>query len=158
MALTSSFYTRVAVAILCISAACAQTRDLQAVSAVSQTSISWNASITGSDPLGKLQFNDSRLANTAGGLNPSQVCFVIDSLAQCARASHHSCCLKPKFPKSFLCKYYWTQMHLVPKAISAEGASLVAGPFDIHRIHKCDNLLGNWRRHCHCCTSCQLLI
>ena len=54
----------------CVSA---QTRDLQAVSTISQTSISWNRSVTGGDPLAKLQFNDSRLANTAGGLDPSQV-------------------------------------------------------------------------------------
>lgn len=54
----------------CVSA---QTRDLQAVSTISQTSISWNRSVTGGDPLAKLQFNDSRLANTAGGLDPSQI-------------------------------------------------------------------------------------
>lgn len=49
------------------------TRQLQAVDAVTQTSISYNRSVTGGDPLGKLQFNDTRLADTSGGLDPSQV-------------------------------------------------------------------------------------
>ena len=49
------------------------TRQLQAVNAIEQVSISWNRSITGGDPLDKLLFNDTRLAYTAGGLDPSQV-------------------------------------------------------------------------------------
>lgn len=49
------------------------TRQLQSVNAISQLSISYNRSITGSDPLGKLPFNDTRLADTSGGLDPSQV-------------------------------------------------------------------------------------
>ena len=59
--------------VFCGANAHAQLRDLKAVSSISQTSISWDRSVTGGDPLGKLPFNDSRLANTAGGLNPSQV-------------------------------------------------------------------------------------
>lgn len=49
------------------------TRQLQAVNAIEQISISWNRSITGGDPLDKLLFNDTRLADTSGGLDPSQV-------------------------------------------------------------------------------------
>ena len=62
-----------AFAALCSPLVSAQTRELKATNVISQTSISWNRSVTGGDPLAKLQFNDSRLANTAGGLNPSQV-------------------------------------------------------------------------------------
>ena len=61
-------------AILCVNLGEAvSTRQLQAVDAVTQTSITYNRSVTGGDPLGKLQFNDTRLADTSGGLDPSQV-------------------------------------------------------------------------------------
>lgn len=73
MVSSSRFVAGVVLAIVCSSLVSAQTRDLQAVNVISQTSISWNRSVTGGDPLAKLQFNDSRLANTAGGLDPSQV-------------------------------------------------------------------------------------
>lgn len=73
MALTVRLALCAILAALCSSNVHAQLRDLKAVSSVSQTSISWNRSVTGGDPLGKLPFNDSRLANIAGGLNPSQV-------------------------------------------------------------------------------------
>lgn len=78
-------------AFLSSSCVSAQTRDLQAVSTISQTSISWNRSVTGGDPLAKLQFNDSRLANTAGGLDPSQVLVLAVSFG--VRAPHSQSCL-----------------------------------------------------------------
>lgn len=81
--------------LLCSSCVSAQTRDLQAVSTVSQTSISWNRSVTGGDPLAKLQFNDSRLANTAGGLDPSQV-FVL-AVRFGVRVSHRQSCFIDMF-------------------------------------------------------------
>ena len=40
---------------------------------ISQTSIPYDRYRTGGDPLAKLPFNDPRLADTSGGLNPSQV-------------------------------------------------------------------------------------
>lgn len=73
MGLTARLISCAILGLLCSSTVHAQQRDLKAVSRISQTSISWNRSVTGGDPLGKLPFNDSRLANTAGGLNPSQV-------------------------------------------------------------------------------------
>ncbi len=95
-------------ALLCSSCVSAQTRDLQAVSTISQTSISWNRSVTGGDPLAKLQFNDSRLANTAGGLDPSQV-FVL-AVFFGVRVPHCQSCLltiymcrAPETPQQLLC-------------------------------------------------------
>ncbi len=41
-------------------------------STVSQTSIPYDRDATGSDPLSKLPFNDSRLADTSGGVIPTQ--------------------------------------------------------------------------------------
>ena len=73
MGLTARLVFCATLAVLCSSSVHAQLRDLKAVSSTSQTSISYNRSVTGGDPLGKLSFDDSRLANTAGGLNPSQV-------------------------------------------------------------------------------------
>ena len=70
---TGRFAAGVLAAVVCSSLVAAQTRGLQATNVISQTSIGWNRSVTGADPLAKLQFNDSRLANTAGGLDPSQV-------------------------------------------------------------------------------------
>ena len=71
------------------------TRQLQAVDAVTQTSISYNRSVTGGDPLGKLQFNDTRLADTSGGLDPSQVslpaAFIVQSCLRIATASKRGC-------------------------------------------------------------------
>ena len=78
-------------AFICSSCVSAQTRGLQAVSTISQTSISWNRSVTGADPLAKLQFNDSRLANTAGGLDPSQVFASAVSFGVCV--PHRQPCL-----------------------------------------------------------------
>ena len=40
---------------------------------ISQTSIPYDRYRTGGDPLAKLPFDDPRLADTSGGLNPSQV-------------------------------------------------------------------------------------
>lgn len=45
---------------------------------VSQTSIPYNRDATGSDPLSKLPFNDSRLADTSGGVIPSQARHHVD--------------------------------------------------------------------------------
>ena len=83
MTASGNFVAGLLVALICCSLASAQTRDLKAVSTISQTSISWNRLVTGGDPLAKLQFNDSRLANTAGGLDPSQVSDRILSVKWC---------------------------------------------------------------------------
>ncbi len=96
--------------LFCSSCVSAQTRDLQAVSTISQTSISWNRSVTGGDPLAKLQFNDSRLANTAGGLDPSQVsdlavrtCVGVPPCQSCLITSDIVLCLlAPKKPQQLL--------------------------------------------------------
>lgn len=45
----------------------------QAAHTVSQTSIPYDRWKTGGDPLAKLSFDDPRLADTSGGLLPSQV-------------------------------------------------------------------------------------
>lgn len=45
----------------------------QRQSVVGQTSIPYNRAVTGSDPLSKLPFNDTRLVDTSGGVIPSQV-------------------------------------------------------------------------------------
>lgn len=47
---------------------------------ISQTSIPYDRWRTGGDPLAKLPFDDPRLADMSGGLNPSQVpCHVAES-------------------------------------------------------------------------------
>ena len=52
----------------------AQQRELQATSVVGQfQSLAYNPSVTGSDPLGNLPLNDSRLQRTVTGLAPEQV-------------------------------------------------------------------------------------
>lgn len=68
-----SVFTVIAVVLSAAACEAVSTRQLQAVDAVKQVSISYNRSVTGGDPLGKLQFNDTRLADTSGGLDPSQV-------------------------------------------------------------------------------------
>ena len=62
---------------------CAHNKEFQAVTTIGQTSIPYNRSVTGSDPLSKLPFNDSRLADTSGGLRPSQVRWDTVSLDEC---------------------------------------------------------------------------
>ena len=47
--------------------------QLQRHKTVGQTSIPYNRAVTGSDPLSKLPFNDTRLVDTSGGVIPSQV-------------------------------------------------------------------------------------
>ena len=52
----------------------AQKRELQATSVVGQfQSIGFNPSIAGSDPLGNLPLNDSRLQRVVTGFAPEQV-------------------------------------------------------------------------------------
>ena len=51
----------------------AQTRGLQATSAVGNYSVPYSRSVTGSDPLGNLPLDDPRLQRTVQGFTPEQV-------------------------------------------------------------------------------------
>ena len=57
----------------------------QLTDTISQTSIPYDRFRTGGDPLAKLPFDDPRLADTSGGLTPSQV------NAQAWQGNHHAC-------------------------------------------------------------------
>lgn len=133
----------------CVSA---QTRDLQAVSTISQTSISWNRSVTGGDPLAKLQFNDSRLANTAGGLDPSQVSDLAVRtcvrVPRCQSCLNHYICLHQKSRNNCAVSNVWlTTLERVailhPQQRSRKQVPFSADSLDLHWCHQCDCVLGH---------------
>ena len=138
--------------VLCSPLVSAQTRSLQATNVISQTSIAWNRSVTGGDPLAKLAFNDSRLANTAGGLDPSQV----RSAGGRPRGRLHLMHLRGvTFQQAFETQRspFALQGHANMLVLSARptltaysltSKRVTAGSPHIHWLHKRDCFVGNW--------------
>lgn len=140
------------------------TRQLQAVDTIQpQISISWNRSTTGSDPLDKLSFDDPRLADTSGGLDPSQVRACLWRLRQCtklptcpvrAHASwvHSSATVHEK---RFTWKEPYPQCGFAILSCCSTIA-LIVGSSHLQRRHQRDCVLGNWPRYRHSISSPKL--
>ena len=73
MALQSQLLVAVVLVMGCFFTTHAQTRDLTAVDHIDHLTRPYNASRSGTDPLGNLALNDSRLQKTVTGLSPEQV-------------------------------------------------------------------------------------